>query len=201
MAEKTGISVAFIGIGALMIWSSIRNQSVLTSARDIITGKQPTPGTPQTLGFGIKNSTSTDGSNTTQGDTLTTVPDISSTGVGSMDAHAALQKAAALYGWDTGEEWQALNAIEMQEAGYDPTNTNPSSRAYGLAQSLGHPYSGGPAPDGIDEYGGEGLSASQSAAASSGDAYDQALWMVRYIKDRYGNPIVAEQFHLANNWY
>jgi len=197
MAEKTGIALGFVGIGALMLWSSIKNQSVLTAARDIIGGKQPTPGTPQKLGFGLKDPSSS----STQGDTLTTYPDAGSSSVGSADAHTALKQAAALYGWDTGAEWDALNAIEMQEAGYDSTNTNPSSKAYGLAQSLGHGFIGGPASDGIDEYGGEGLTPAESRLASQGDAHWQAVWMVRYIHDRYGNPVVAEQFHLANNWY
>lgn len=87
MAEKTGISIAFIGIGALMVWSSIRNQGVLTSARDIISGKQPTPGTPQSLGFGIKNSSAssdTSSTITTQGDVLIPMGDSSAAAAGAV---------------------------------------------------------------------------------------------------------------------
>jgi hypothetical protein len=120
---------------------------------------------------------------------------------GGGNAKTALMNAAATRGWNTGAQWTALDAIEMQEAGYDPTNTNPSSKAYGLAQSLGHGFSGGPAANGINEYGGNGLTPAQSRAASMGDPGPQSIWMVNYIAARYGTPVVAEQFHLANNWY
>jgi hypothetical protein len=70
-----------------------------------------------------------------------------------------------------------------------------------MAQSLGHPYSGGPASNGVNEYGGEGLTAAQSEQASLGSAAPQAIWMCNYIKDRYGTPEAAETFHLANGWY
>jgi hypothetical protein len=113
----------------------------------------------------------------------------------------AMQQTATQFGWGSGAQWTALNAIEMQEAGYDPTAKNPSSGAYGLAQSLGHHYSGGPASNGVNEYGGEGLTPSQSEQASLGQPAPQALWMMNYIKSRYGTPVVAEQFHLVHNYY
>lgn len=193
MAEKTGTAIGTGIVGIVLVWSAIRNQSVLSTARDIIQGKKPLPGTPQKLGFGIQ--TSSTSSSSTQGDVLTAIP------LSGGDAHAALMNAAAAYGWNSGPQWTALDAIEMQEAGYNPGSTNPSSRAYGLAQSLGHSFAGGPAPNGINEYGGEGLTPAESLAASSGDPVPQAKWMVHYIKSRYGSPVVAEQFHLRNNWY
>jgi hypothetical protein len=70
-----------------------------------------------------------------------------------------------------------------------------------LAQSLGHKYSGGPASNGINEYGGQGLTPYMSEQASLGNPTYQAIWMVNYIASRYGDPIKAEQFHLQNNYY
>jgi len=192
-----GIAVGAIGIGGLFIISGIKGVSVLATVTELVQGKNPltnaqkiNPITGTPLVAGNIGSVIGQGANAV-GDST----------VSSSDAKTALKQAAALHGWDTGAEWTALDAIEMQEAGYDPTNTNPSSKAYGLAQSLGHTFAGGPAPNGINEYGGNGLTAAQSLAASSGDPRPQAIWMCNYIASRYGDPIKAEQFHLANNWY
>lgn len=192
-----GIAIGAIGIGGLFIVSGIKGVSVLATITELVQGKNPltnakkiNPITGTPLVAGDVGSVIGQGANI-----------IGNSTVNSSDAKTALKQAAALHGWDTGAEWTALDAIEMQEAGYDPTNTNPSSKAYGLAQSLGHSFTGGPAPNGINEYGGNGLTAAQSLAASSGDPRPQAIWMCNYIADRYGDPIKAEQFHLANNWY
>ncbi len=77
--------------------------------------------------------------------------------VGSAgSAKTILQATAAQFGW-TGSEWDALDWLEMAEAGYNTLIKNPSSGAFGMAQSLGHPFSGGPASNGVNEYGGNGL--------------------------------------------
>lgn len=200
-----GLAVAVTGTGALFLYSAIRGVSVLASLQSVVQGKSPAAN-PQTQPIA-----ETVGG--TIGDTAITVGNELSTGLpgagtggiagsyGGGSAKSALMAAAAVRGWGSGAQWAALDAIEMQEAGYDPTNTNPSSRAYGMAQSLGHGFPGGPASNGINEYGGEGLSAAESRAASMGDPVPQSKWMVNYIASRYGNPVVAEQFHLAHNWY
>ena len=115
-------------------------------------------------------------------------------------AKTILQSTAAQFGW-TGSEWSAMDWLEMSEAGYNVNAKNPSSGAYGMAQSLGHPFSGGPAPNGVNEYGGNGLTPAQSKAASMGDAGAQSLWMCNYVKSTYGTPSAAKAFHLAHNWY
>ena len=192
-----GIALGAIGVGSLFIVSGIKGVSVLATITELVQGKNPltnaqkiNPITGTPLTAGDVGSVIAGGVNA-----------LGSGSVNSTDAKTALKQAASTHGWDSGAEWTALDAIEMQEAGYNPTNTNPSSKAYGLAQSLGHSFPGGPAPNGINEYGGNGLSAAQSLAASSGDPRPQAIWMCNYIASRYGDPIKAEQFHLANNWY
>lgn len=192
-----GPAVAAVGAGVLLVYSGVTGRGILPSIVNLVQGKSPGGVAPNQL---------------IQGSVAPGVDAIAAGAqavAGGVQAAASgangspkqiLQSVAATHGW-TGAQWTALDAIEMQEAGYDTTNKNPSSGAFGLAQSLGHGFKGGPAANGVNEYGGEGLSPSQSAAASMGDAYWQSVWMCNYIADRYGNPAVAEQFHLAHNWY
>jgi len=189
----SGTAIAAAGAGALFIYAGIKGFSILQGIQTIVQGKSPGTLT-QTQGI-----VGTYAGNV--GDTIAAGVNAVVGGAGHSDAKTALKAAAAQHGWDTGANWTALDAVEMQEAGYNPTAKNGSSGAYGLAQSLGHGFSGGPASNGVNEYGGEGLSPDQSRAASLGDPGPQAVWMVNYIASRYGNPVVAEQFHLANNWY
>lgn len=189
MANASGKAIAVTGVGVLLMYSGITNAGIFTSISSLIRGKQPAQGANTVV---VGSSASSTGS--VQGASAITNPE-------NTSAQTALKNAAAAYGWDSGAQWDALVAIENQEASFNPTNTNPSSGAYGLAQSLGHHFSGGPAADGVNEYGGEGLSAAQSYQASMGDPNTQAIWMVNYIAQTYGTPVVAEQFHLANNWY
>lgn len=198
-----GTAAATAGIGALLLYSGIRGISVLTALQGIVQGKTPTT-LPQTTGISGTPPSEAGAA----GDLIAGAvgqgggasPGFSQS-FGNTASHAALLAEATLHGWGSGAQWTALDAIEMQEAGYDSTAKNPSSGAFGLAQSLGHKYSGGPAPNGVNEYGGEGLSPAESEAASMGDPVPQAKWMCNYIASRYGTPVVAEQFHLKNNWY
>lgn len=189
-----GLGIGAVAIGSVLVYSGVRGKSVLATVAGVVQGNSPST-IPSTLGI------TPTGNSTPSAPTAGNAIQQGGQAVVSSNSKTALKQAASAYGWDTGAEWTALDAIEMQEAGYDPTNTNPSSKAYGLAQSLGHGYPGGPAPNGINEYGGNGLTPAQSEAASMGDPRPQAIWMVNYIKQRYGDPITAEQFHLANNWY
>lgn len=197
----SGLAVASTGLGVLLVYSGLTGRDITQTALNLVRGTTPAA-VPKTQTIGGTPADTSTSSTGTQGDTLTPMQD--NTTAGSPVAgspKAILQQVAATHGWGTGAQWTALDAIEMQEAGYDPTNTNPDSKAYGLAQSLGHGFAGGPAANGINEYGGEGLTPAQSRAASMGDPYWQSVWMCNYIASRYGNPAVAEQFHLANNWY
>jgi len=188
-----GVALGAVALGGLFVYSGITGKSILSAISQTVQGKSPTLATSaNSIGAIAQDmaSTAIGGSNSSTG-----------TVVNSSSAMAAMQQTAAQFGWGTGAEWTALVAVENQEAGFNPTAKNPSSGAYGLAQSLGHHYSGGPASNGINEYGGYGLTASQSEQASLGQPAPQALWMLNYIKSRYGDPIAAEKFHLANNWY
>jgi phage-related protein len=95
---------------------------------------------------------------------------------------ALMQSMAASVGW-TGAEWTALNAVEMREAGYALTATNPSSGAYGLAQFIGGP----------SEY--------ASYGGNSTTAQGQIVAMINYVKSRYGDPIAALAHEQKFGWY
>lgn len=185
-----GTAVAAIGGGTLLLYAGLKGKSVLGEARAIITGKPPA-----SAAAANQITSSGSGTSTTTGVVTGTIPSSSS-------ARQALQQAAASHGWGSGAQWQALQSLEMGEAGFDPTAEN-ASGAYGIAQSLGHPYPGGPAPNGINEYNGEGLTAAESEQASMGAPGPQAVWMCNYIASRYGNPVTAYNTWLSRNphWY
>lgn len=103
-------------------------------------------------------------------------------GVANGSGYAALQSAAAKAGW-TGAEWQALVNVENREAGFRLTARNPSSGAYGMAQFINGPSE-------YYQYGG-----------NPNTPAGQAVAMVNYIRQRYGDPIAAWQHELAYGWY
>ena len=95
-------------------------------------------------------------------------------------AYAAAKLSS--YGWAP-DQMQCLKKLWTKESEWRTTATNPSSGAYGIVQSL-------PA----------------EKMASSGADYrtnyrTQINWGLGYIKERYGSPCQALNFHYANNWY
>jgi len=105
---------------------------------------------------------------------------------GSQQNRNIGQKIAAGWGWGSGAEWAALDALAMGESGWSNTAKNKSSGAYGIAQAL--PESKYP-----------------PAGRQSGgsDAATQVSWMLGYIKSRYGDPIRAYQAWQSRSphWY
>ena len=102
---------------------------------------------------------------------------------GSAGAVQALAKQmAAARGW-TGALWNDLNAVEMDEAGWNLDAQNPTSDAYGIAQFI----------DGASEYAQYG--------GNANTALGQVVAFLNYVQERYGSPAGAlaheEEFH----WY
>lgn len=174
-----GAALGAVGAGSLFLYAAIRGKSVLSVLQSVVRGKPPSAAAaaPGTAAAGT--ATASGGS-----------------------AQAALQAAAAAYGWGSGPQWQALQALEMGEGGFNPNATNPRSGAYGLAQALGH---GTPQTAGAvtNEYGGYGLSDAEAQAANSGDPAAQAAWMCAYIAVTYGSPASAYQAWQSRSphWY
>ena len=95
-------------------------------------------------------------------------------------AYAASQLGS--YGWAPGQ-MQCLHKLWTKESDWKTTAKNPSSGAYGVVQSL-------PA----------------TKMASAGADYltnyrTQINWGLNYVKERYGSPCGALNFHYAHNWY
>jgi len=104
----------------------------------------------------------------------------------AVDDPAAAQAYAAsqlgTYGW-AADQMQCLTTLWTKESDWKTTATNASSGAYGIVQSL-------PA----------------EKMASAGSDYltnfrTQINWGLNYVKERYGSPCGALDFHYANNWY
>lgn len=86
------------------------------------------------------------------------------------------------FGW-AADQMQCLKRLWTKESEWRTTATNASSGAYGIVQSL-------PA----------------EKMATAGADYrtnyrTQINWGLDYIKERYGSPCGALNFHLAHNWY
>lgn len=110
---------------------------------------------------------------------------------GTLTQPATIQKAAATFGWGSGQQFACLTNLLIRESGGgNPNDVNSSSGAYGAAQSLTHGGCGG-ASCGHDEYCGYGLSVAQTKQANCGNLWYQILWMLGYIKARYGTPCKA----------
>jgi hypothetical protein len=103
-------------------------------------------------------------------------------GVAGSSGYAALKSAAAKAGW-TGAQWQALYNVEMREAGFNIHAQNPVSSAYGMAQFINGPSE-------YYQYGG-----------NPNTAAGQAVGMVNYIRQRYGNPGAAWAHEVNFGWY
>ncbi len=86
--------------------------------------------------------------------------------------------AANRYGW-TKNQWAALNALINSESGWNYKAVNPSSGALGIGQALGHTLP----PDYAE------------------NPIVQILWMLQYVKKRYGDPVSAWAFKRAHGWY
>lgn len=206
------------GAGMLFLYAGIKGKSLPAALQALISGKSPSTASSanpinsssvsSALNAAVTSSTSstTLGSSSSSGSSGTIVS-------GGGSAQAILQRTAAQFGW-TGSEWQALQNVEMSEAGFNPLIRNPGG-AFGLAQALGHgtgnttgsviTYTvsggGGQRTGTVNEYGGFGLSDAQARAANSGDAAAQALWMCNYIKGVYGTPSAAWAHEQSHNWY
>lgn len=97
---------------------------------------------------------------------------------------SAGRRAVADRGWDTGAQWDALDYIYTKESNWDPHATNPSSGAFGIPQF--NPVSG---------------TLQQYLPDRSTDPFVQVTAGAQYIEDRYGDPIAAQEFWKANQWY
>jgi hypothetical protein len=188
------VGLGSVAFGAVFLYAGIKGISVGAALTSIVRGTSPAT-LPVTKPITITTQTAAPA-------TAAASPPVSGLAAPTASGgQAALQQAAALYGWGSGAQWQALSNVEMAEAGFNPNATNPSSGAYGLAQALGHGNGAATQGSVTNEYGGFGLSSAQAQAANSGDAGAQALWMVGYIAATYGTPEQAWSHEQEFHWY
>jgi|SRR6185437_346990 len=166
-------TIALMGAGGLFLWSGFHGASVTGSLRDLLSGSKP----PGTESYGLVSDSSSTGS--------TASPVASSgnpTSVSAKTNQATGKLMASAYGWSTGAEWTALNNIVMAESGWNNTAQNPSSTAFGIGQFLDSTWA-------------------TVGYKKTSDPVTQIAAMLAYIKQRYGDPIKAWNFHLANGYY
>jgi hypothetical protein len=180
-----GIALAALAGGSVFLYSALENQSFLSAIRDVISGKQP----PVTT-----TAAASSGGGSGSGSGTAAAPAAPASVSGNMAIGKVL---AALYGWSTGAQWNALVALWNRESGWDntiwnggshaPTQPAGSSGAFGIPQAL--PYSKMPQAAWPTGDGGE-------ASASA-----QISWGLSYIKSEYGTPEAAYNFDVANGGY
>lgn len=96
---------------------------------------------------------------------------------------AMARQLAQAYGWSTGLQWTDFVNIVNAESGWNVHAQNPQSDAYGIPQAL------------------PGSKMASAGKDWQSNPATQLKWMMGYIKQRYGSPQQAWQFHLANGWY
>jgi len=108
--------------------------------------------------------------------------------------------ASQFNGWGSGSQWSCLQNLWNRESGWSTSATNPTSGAYGIAQSL-HGTQGGQGGNEYNASDPEGLTTAQLAGANAGSAADQILWGLNYILSTYGSPCSAWAHEQSNGWY
>jgi hypothetical protein len=91
----------------------------------------------------------------------------------------ALQQVVSVWGID---EWEAFDSIINKESGWNNTAQNPTSTAFGYAQFLNSTWA-------------------SVGCVKTTNPNTQIDCAIKYIKQRYGTPTKALQFHKINNWY
>ena len=166
-------------LAGLLLTSSLRNRSIgeildgLTSPNT--EGAQTALGAPTTQA-GAENAAASGG----------TAPAPLAAGAAGVAAAKVPQEKTLVQAISKERGWNASNwekIIEL-ESGWSPTAVNKSSGAFGIGQFLGATKTA------FRKYGSE-----------STNPLEQIIAMGDYIKERYGNPSKALEFHLVHNYY
>lgn len=86
------------------------------------------------------------------------------------------------YGWTT-DQFSCLDELYLNESGWDPLASNPTSGAHGIPQAM--------PGDKMAIYGSDWETNPET----------QLEWGLAYIEDSYGSPCGAWGFWQSNNWY
>lgn len=172
-----GFSLAYTATGAVVLWSGIRGWSISETFKNLLSGKTPSASTETistTAADTAPAGTSGGGAATAAGGNPGTAAEKANQATGKL--------MAAAYGWSTGTEWTALNNVVMAESGWNNLAQNPTSTAYGIFQFLDTTWA-------------------STGYAKSSNPVTQIAAGLKYVKQRYGDPVKAWQFHQANGYY
>jgi len=180
-----GFSLAYSAVGAVVMWSGIKGETISDTFKGLLSGQAPTQNTEQ-IGTPSLNIGTPDASSIASA-TASASGESGGTNNGNKANQAIGKILAAPYGWATGQEWDDLVSLWNRESGWNNTADNPQSGAYGIPQSL--PYSKMPKAAWPPSDGG-------SASASA-----QISWGLSYIKSTYGSPSAAWAHEVSAGWY
>ena len=96
--------------------------------------------------------------------------------------------AREFFGW-TGNDFAAIDSIIMRESKWNPQVANATSSARGIPQTM------------MSEHFGDNWENNPQAQRFLQDPVWQIVWLMNYIKGRYGTPQAALAFKDANKWY
>jgi hypothetical protein len=176
-------------VGAVLIYSGVKNLKISAVSRDLISGKNPAD-----LAAGTASANAGTGSSDNDEGNYTPGPGDGSGG--SPDANQTLARSLAPKSWRTGQNWTDWVALWNQESGWSNTadtrksGLDPASAtdfAYGIAQA--RPYTKMPKSAWPPDKGG------------TSDPRAQIIWGIHYIMFRYGNPANAEVHEQTHGWY
>lgn len=182
-----GPGLAMVGIGSILVYAGIKGYSVLAVLGNLVTGK------PIGTGVTVTNSLYTANGALPGGIAAPPVDpsNVAGSALGGNQAFLTGNQVIArpmldAYGWNDAE-WSALVNLWTKESSWNNHAKNASSGAYGIPQAL--PYTK------------MSKAAWPESAGGQSDAASQISWGLTYIRQRYGSPRMAWQFHQQNNWY
>lgn len=175
MSKLDGFGLAATGFGVIFVYGGIKGYSPLRAFTNLLTGRRPDENQSVTK-------LTADSSNAISSQSGITG------GGGTPSQNQALAKMlTASYGWNTGQQWDALVQLWNRESGWSQYANNPASGAYGIPQSL--PYSKMPKDAWPPDKGGKA------------DPTAQINWGLQYIAGRYQNPVNALAHENQSGWY
>jgi hypothetical protein len=183
MANISGLSVFYGTVGLVILWSGIKGETLTDTIKGLASGIAPQSGLPASKGGQPITASDTGAYNSNPGSSSSAPGPVGACTAKQTGANKTLGQglAATMHNW-TGAEWTALNDLVMSESGWCNTIQNPTSTAYGIGQFLDSTW------------------ATVGFTKTSNPA-TQIAAMLTYIKNRYGDPIKAWNFHLANGYY
>jgi hypothetical protein len=203
-AQIDGLGIAYSLAGFVLLWSGYKNASVKDTLTSFLKGQEPAPNPtgPPTIGVAPPESQVT-ANQTTAADTAignASGGPVTASTVTGIENYGVARMVAATYGWASVQEWAALTEVINAESGGNPNAQN-ASGAYGIAQALGHGEGAATQGTVTNEYGGYGVPDATAKAANSGNATAQLVWMMAYIKSRWGTPLAAWANEQSQHWY